>query len=125
MPGLHLSLGIFNRLFTLLENACQELDLEYASQGGTVTTGGTSFQQYAKMLEELSHLKEQSVIKQQEKMLCSQLMSYLLVTVPSPEQSPTIANVRQELGKIEKQNSELVKLIQNCSTFTITITCRN
>ena len=79
-----------------------------------MTTGGTSFQQYVKMLEELSHLKEQSVTKQQEKILCSQLMSYLLVTVPSPEQSPTIANVRQELGKIDKQISELVKLIQNC-----------
>ncbi len=28
IPGLHLSLGIFNRLWKLLENSCQELDFK-------------------------------------------------------------------------------------------------
>ena len=32
IPGLHISLGIFNLLFTLLENACHELDLQLAEK---------------------------------------------------------------------------------------------
>ena len=38
MPGLHISLGIFYRLFTLLETSCHQWDLDlaqHASQPGT------------------------------------------------------------------------------------------
>ena len=38
IPGLHLSLGIFNRLWTLLEEACSELDFKLAISCDDTTT---------------------------------------------------------------------------------------
>ena len=52
IPGLHISLGIFNRLYSLLENACHELDLLQAEKdtGARDTRAGTSFGQYSAAL---------------------------------------------------------------------------
>ena len=51
MPGLHISLGIFDRLWELLESACVELDLEFAehNSGGTF---GEAFANYSSALKE-------------------------------------------------------------------------
>ena len=49
IPGLHLSLGVFDCLWTLLEEACTELDLRLAIElgglpgPGGVTSPGTLF----------------------------------------------------------------------------------
>ena len=58
IPGLHISLGIFNRLYSLLENACHELDLLQAEKdtGAGDTRAGTSFGQYSAALRRLSEL---------------------------------------------------------------------
>ena len=77
MPGLHISLRVFNRLFDLLETACQELDLDLATKNHSV--GGSSFQQYAELLKELSELKEEAKLQADKSKLQSQLLSYLLV----------------------------------------------
>jgi len=50
----HLSLGIFNRLYTLLEEACQDFDLQLAIREDATGLGGASFQQYAAALKQLS-----------------------------------------------------------------------
>ena len=42
LPGLHISLGIFQRLYALLEEECHELDLQIASHKDTVLPGSTS-----------------------------------------------------------------------------------
>lgn len=45
IPGLH-SLGIFNRLWTLLEEACTDLDFKLVQVGGAGDCGGSSFISY-------------------------------------------------------------------------------
>jgi hypothetical protein len=42
-PALHITLGIFFRLFTLLENACHELDARGLLQG---VDGGAAYEAY-------------------------------------------------------------------------------
>ena len=60
IPGLHLSLGIFNRLWTLLEEACTELDLRLAGEShGSPGIGGLTFSHYSVILEQMSSLKVQ------------------------------------------------------------------
>ena len=108
MPGLHISLGVFNRLFDLLETACQELDLDLATKNQRA--GGSSFQQYAELLKELSELKEETKLQADKTKIQSQLLSYLLVIIPAPEQSPTIVLLRQEIGKMQKNITDLVNL---------------
>ena len=61
IPGLHISLGIFNRLYSLLENACHELDLLQAEDTGAGDTrAGTSFGQYSAALRRLSEVQTNS-----------------------------------------------------------------
>ena len=55
--GLHISLGIFNRLYNLLEDACHELDsLQTETDTGAESQGGTSFGRYSAALRKLTEL---------------------------------------------------------------------
>ena len=45
IPGLHLSLGMYNHLWPLLVDACNKFDLKLADGGGRA--GGASFIQYS------------------------------------------------------------------------------
>ena len=57
LPGLHISLGIFFRLYTLMEEACHELDLAAADLSNE---GGVSFSAYSADLQALSKLKDEA-----------------------------------------------------------------
>lgn len=72
--GLHITLGIFNRLFDLLERKCQELDLALASQ--QVAQGGETFNRYIAALKRHGDLEEE-----------------LMVTVPEPLENGVVQGV--------------------------------
>ena len=58
-PGLHLSLAIFYRLFTLLETECHQLDLLLATHTQSGLVGpGPSFQTYVNLIQEKEKLTE-------------------------------------------------------------------
>ena len=54
-PGLHLSLGIFNRLWILLEEECTEVDLALAQESAPGGGGGGGGQQ---QLQQVPHHSE-------------------------------------------------------------------
>ena len=111
IPGLHLSLGIFNRLYNLLEDSCQQLDLELAARNSQISLGGPSFQQYAAALAQLTQLKEKHHGEEQEAQLLTQLATYLTITVPEPDTSPTVQRVRAQASLAQKQAATTVKII--------------
>ena len=41
LPGLHITLGVFYRLFSLLEEACHNLDVAATCQGMEILGGAT------------------------------------------------------------------------------------
>lgn len=97
IPGLHLSLGIFNRLWTLLEEACTSLDLRLAEENhGPSGTGGHTFNEYSIVLEQRSSLKVQLESQVSHAELLEQLATYLSLSVPDPEQSEPLKAVRNE-----------------------------
>lgn len=49
-PGLHITLGIFLRLFVLLEEDCHTLDLSMSVQGADT---GPSYDKYASALHDI------------------------------------------------------------------------
>ena len=55
-PGLHITLGIFYRLFSLLENECHDLDVRVLEED-SVDKGGASYSQHLKALDKLKQLK--------------------------------------------------------------------
>ena len=57
LPGLHISQGIFLKLFTLLENECHELDLEMGSSlYSPMGMSATAYEVYSDALKELSKI---------------------------------------------------------------------
>lgn len=84
MTGLHLSLGIFNRLFELFEEACTRLDLKFACRQDTTTSiGGESFQNYVALHKKLVDLRQQVTLAAKQSVL-SQLLAFVMVTVCPP-----------------------------------------
>jgi len=59
-PGLHISLGIFQRLFDLLEAECHNLDLQYAEHYN-MAGDPTSFAEYARNVQQLASLQKQGI----------------------------------------------------------------
>ena len=74
--SLHISLGVFYWLFTLLESSCHRLDLElaqHASQPDTLH----SFQWYSAAIHNLQSLNEARNTATVEAYAAEQLASYL------------------------------------------------
>ena len=57
-PGLHLTLGIFYRLWCLLEAACHDLDIELARLTSPLPTDRASYKQYSSLVKKLTQLSE-------------------------------------------------------------------
>ena len=58
-PGLHITLGIFYRLFSLLEDACHKLDLKVLYED-SAEYGGWTFTQCARAFGEQTALREKA-----------------------------------------------------------------
>ena len=57
-PRLHLTLGIFYRLWCLLETGCHHLDIELARRTAPLPTDRDSFLQYSSLVKELTKMSE-------------------------------------------------------------------
>ena len=119
MPGLHLSLGIFNRLYDLLEDACEQLDLELAEKSNTAAFGGASFQRYAELLQQLRQLQGEQTAASEKLKVLSQLLTYLLVSVTDPNGSLAVTRLRQELASTQQHLTSLVNLL--CTEIIIQV----
>ena len=101
-----MSLGIFNRLFRLLENSCRQFDIELASIDGQI--GGPTYQRYAAAQNQLILLSERLSREQEEATYLTQGATYLAITIPSPETSPAVQHTRQEASIAQRKASETV-----------------
>ena len=59
LPGLHITLGIFDRLFSLLVDRCHEPDVSVALENSAVAAGGHTYSRYVSALEEVKTLKDE------------------------------------------------------------------
>ena len=78
MPGLHITLGIFYRLFVLLEEACHLLDVKLANAGRQEDTLH-SFKLYSTALQNISELEEEKQREEEEASAAEQLRTFLAV----------------------------------------------
>ena len=58
MPALHISLGIFQRLFQLYEEACHELDVKLAATLTTSPEANQHFNDYITVLKKIADNKD-------------------------------------------------------------------
>ena len=100
IPGLHLSLGIFNRIWELMEYECQELDLRLAHTKGS--TGGSTFVHYANTLQQRSHLAMELETQQGYVSLIDQMVTYLTLTLPDAETNDSLIQLREDAANTHK-----------------------
>jgi len=99
--GLHISLGIFYRLFTLLETECHKLDLLLAAQiGSDEVTAGPSFEDHVALIHERQLLLERMEGLEANLQEFNSLTTWLSVNLPDAETNPHLANLFKEADKL-------------------------
>ena len=120
IPGLHLSLGIFNHLYTLLEESCEELDLQLAFKTpSTGAGGGESFEKYSAGLSKLHELEEQLEVLQQRQQTFQELLNHLLLTVDDFGDNPVVTSVHQNAATVDEEIHELVNNNERCAMMHV------
>ncbi|KAL5475984.1 hypothetical protein EMCRGX_G025876 [Ephydatia muelleri] len=99
-PGLHITLGIFTKLFHLLEAACHQLDLELALHITDFTGPSSSFSKYSQELQNLSFLQAELEKAQQSHEELQNMATYMALV--NGEKSPLAVNlVKQSAAKMK------------------------
>ena len=59
IPALHVSLGIFNKLYKMLENACHQLDVKTAESGYMSGNSSNEFTEYVTTLQSIRQYEKE------------------------------------------------------------------
>lgn len=116
-PGLHISLGIFYKIWCLLEEGCHELDLELAKRSSHTPTDPDTFQQYSALVKKLTHLRE-------NKMQLVQLVSSLnavLGDLAINSGSSTLVQALTEEVQTQATNLEKLVCTSNFNTTAVVV----
>ena len=91
LPALHIDLGIFLKIFPLLENTCHRLDKNMAvhiDQSMEATRGGTTYHNFVKNLGRAQQLEKEA---QQQKIFAAVIQEQLIWLLVSQSLSQVVA----------------------------------
>ncbi len=112
IPGLHISLGVFYRLYGLLEEAAHELDLLIAITLGRDPSQqqhslpGT-FQEYVQLHRTATAVTEEVNELSDHADFCDSLAHWSLLDAEGEEQSPQVQALRLEAQEARKSAEEM------------------
>ena len=107
-PGLHITLGIFFRLFTLLENACHELDAKAVLQG---LDGGRTYTNYIKAWERKVDVEDGILKLKTDLNVMEQLLTVFIIasTVsPNPTVNTRLPELQSDISTKKRELNDLV-----------------
>ena len=119
LPALLISMGIFYKLYSLLEEKCHLLDLKLALQLSELTTA--SYEEYATAVRELTAYKEQLEVLRQEHCSLKDLFNYSVIIVG--ESSPLLSNLVEDGNYSSKIAKWLVTWWLKTHVFSIQHVC--
>eukprot|EP00731_Ephydatia_muelleri_P011671 Em0006g565a len=93
-PGLHITLGIFTKMFNLLEAVCCNLDLELALHATDVDS--SSFSKYSLELQNLPLLQAELEEAQQAQENFQQMATYVVLVGDAERNEPPETSCRQK-----------------------------
>ena len=100
LPALHIALGVFYRLFELLELDCHNLDLCLAQGTETVSDSTPAFQAFMEAKREAKALSEEIAHKKDQLKTTEELGSYLTIvlqTTITDSRLSTVFNMASDL----------------------------
>lgn len=98
LPGLHISLGIYDRLWELLEGECTQLDLLLA-ENTSVQGGESSFMNYVVALKKREQLNLSLTAAEQRVTVLDQLVTFFSLNLPNPSQNQQLKTIREASSK--------------------------
>ena len=104
MPGLHFAQGIFQKIFTPLEEDCHDLDLKLGFHHHPWEIG--SYFTFVAALQELSKTKSDLDLAEQAATNLEQLVVYLSITIA--QSNPLLHGLVQQSAKSRKDIEHLV-----------------
>ena len=114
LPGLHITLGFFLRLFTLLEDECHKLDLELAALKSPLESDWASYTSYTSRVHQERVLLDKTDTLKTELRYLNQTLSYLVLhTTTSTIASPAITAVANLMKGRKAQLADLVSGLDN------------
>lgn len=111
LPGLHITLGIFMRLFVLLEVECNKLDLTMLMQGSGAEFG-PSYHKYAAAFNKQTELKDEQLAQKNALKVLVQLFTFCVSSggVTTATSQPFLQLVA-EINKIKDRLEEIVSKV--------------
>ena len=116
LPGLHISLGIFYRLFSLLEQACYRLDVKASeSVNHQPSSKPSSYQEYCRCQTEMVQLKEEKRRLEEEATILEQAATYMSLqdTSHSEEDTTLLQRMQHESTERRTRISSIVSAKDN------------
>ena len=104
-PGLHIKLGVFFRLFTLLEDDCHELDLAHTLHG---VQAGPTYERYITALRKKRESEEEVNILRDHIQRLEQLVTLAAITLPNPAANTQYRNFCTVVATNKQRVQELV-----------------
>ncbi len=108
IPDLHMSLGIFSRLYELLEEECHSLDLQLAHSTSS-DNSESSFAKYSAALTELCRREKELQSHKQHTEAVEQIITYLALALPDAESNPQLDQAREGAAAGRVQIQEMVR----------------
>ena len=105
LPGLHITQGIFQKIFTLLEEACHELDIKLACHFSAQTQHG-SYSAYVGTLRELLKTRADLDLAKQTVSSADQTVVYLSITLD--QTNPLLQGLLNHQAECRKEVETLV-----------------
>ena len=109
-PGLHITLGIFLRLFVLLEDTCHQLDLSASLQGSDC---GPSYERYSAALRKLTNIKDEQLRLQNELSVLEQIVTFTAATAANATSNPLFNNLASTVASMKEKKKKYVNVLHN------------
>lgn len=120
VPGLHLSLGIFLRLFTMLEAALHELDLKIAleiSRSSSSEIEEAPFEVYVMKLRDAQRLEaEASGLYQKADHYAEQAL-WMSIETPEDVKNQNLVELRKEISQLQNTANEKVYVYEHIKKY--------
>ena len=110
-PGLHITLGIFQRLFNIFDNDCHHLDLQLILKEEDLPLASSAVQEYQRTRAAIFALEEEHTRIINENDQAQQILTLLLISLPDCSQflsQPQIQAVSSLLNYNTRRLTDIV-----------------
>lgn len=97
IPGLHLSLGIYNRIWSLIKGACTELDLKLAEHlSGDSTPSGNTYDHFSTLLRKKELIQMEFDTQKSYAAVLDEMITYSTLTMANAQTDSYLRKLRKE-----------------------------